>query len=98
MDERKSLPLLVVSANPFCRRSGCFASHGRLMQSFDYGHAADIGEALANGGAPNTVFLAGGTELLNWLRLGVAKPARVIDLRGSRDLPTSRACRAAGSA
>ncbi len=50
------------------------------MQSFDYGHAADIGEALANGDAPNTVFLAGGTELLNWLRLGVAKPARVIDL------------------
>src|SRR5260221_13291599 len=80
MDERKSLRLLVVSANPFCRRSGCFASHGRLMQSFVYGHAADIGEALANGDAPNTVFLAGGTELLNWLRLGVAKPARVIDL------------------
>jgi xanthine dehydrogenase YagS FAD-binding subunit len=68
------------------------------MQSFDYGDAADIGEALANGDAPNTVFLAGGTELLNWLRLGVAKPARVIDLAGPRDLPTSRACRGAGSA
>jgi len=50
------------------------------MQAFAYGHAADIGEALAEGGAPDTLFLAGGTELLNWLRLGIAKPARVIDI------------------
>ena len=50
------------------------------MDSFVYGRAAEIGEALADGIATNTVFLAGGTELLNWLRLGIAKPARVIDL------------------
>jgi xanthine dehydrogenase YagS FAD-binding subunit len=50
------------------------------MQAFAYGHAADIGEALVEGGEPDTVFLAGGTELLNWLRLGIAKPARVIDI------------------
>jgi xanthine dehydrogenase YagS FAD-binding subunit len=50
------------------------------MQAFAYGHAADMAEALEEGGAPDTVFLAGGTELLNWMRLGIAKPARVIDI------------------
>jgi xanthine dehydrogenase YagS FAD-binding subunit len=63
------------------------------MQAFAYGQPADMGEALKEGGAPDTVFLAGGTELLNWLRIGVAKPARVIDiarlegLAGVRHLP-----------
>ena len=32
------------------------------MDSFVYGRAAEIGEALADGIATNTVFLAGGTE------------------------------------
>lgn len=50
------------------------------MQAFAYGHATDMAEALVEGGAKDTVFLAGGTELLNWLRLGIAKPARVIDI------------------
>ena len=50
------------------------------MDSFAYGRAAGIEDALAEGSGPNTVFLAGGTELLNWLRLGIAKPERVIDL------------------
>jgi len=50
------------------------------MDAFAYGRAAGIEDALAEGSGPNTVFLAGGTELLNWLRLGIAKPERVIDL------------------
>ena len=50
------------------------------MQSFAYGRAADMKETLAEGRVPDTIFLAGGTELLNWLRLGIAKPARVIDI------------------
>jgi xanthine dehydrogenase YagS FAD-binding subunit len=50
------------------------------MQGFAYGRPADMKETLAEGGAPDTVFLAGGTELLNWIRLGIAKPARVIDI------------------
>jgi xanthine dehydrogenase YagS FAD-binding subunit len=60
------------------------------MQAFAYGQAADIGEALAEGGAPDTVFLAGGTELLNWLRLGIAKPARVIDIARLEGLASVR--------
>src|ERR1700720_2474122 len=80
MDERESLPLRVVSANRFRRGSGRVACEGRLMHAFAYGYAADMAEALAAGGASDTVFLAGGTELLNWLRLGSTKPARVIDI------------------
>jgi xanthine dehydrogenase YagS FAD-binding subunit len=56
------------------------------MDSFVYGRAADMKDALAEGGGPNTVFLAGGTELLNWLRLGIAKPTRVIDLTPLKEL------------
>jgi xanthine dehydrogenase YagS FAD-binding subunit len=50
------------------------------MQPFAYGHPADIAEALVEGGVKDSVFLAGGSELLNWLRLGIAQPARVIDI------------------
>jgi xanthine dehydrogenase YagS FAD-binding subunit len=50
------------------------------MQRFAYGCAANVAEALAEPRAPDTVFLAGGTELLNWLRLGIVKPARVIHI------------------
>jgi xanthine dehydrogenase YagS FAD-binding subunit len=56
------------------------------MQAFAYGQATDVREALTEGGAPDTVFLAGGTELLNWLRLGIAKPVRVIDIGRLADL------------
>jgi xanthine dehydrogenase YagS FAD-binding subunit len=50
------------------------------MESFAYGRAVAVEEALAQGAVPETQFLAGGTELLNWLRLGIAKPARLIDI------------------
>jgi xanthine dehydrogenase YagS FAD-binding subunit len=50
------------------------------METFAYARAETVADTLAEGAAPDTVFLAGGTELLNWLRLGIAKPARVIDI------------------
>jgi xanthine dehydrogenase YagS FAD-binding subunit len=50
------------------------------MQGFAYGRADNMAETLAEGSAPDTMFLAGGTELLNWLRLGIANPARIIDI------------------
>lgn len=50
------------------------------MQAFAYARAAGLAEALAAGGEPGTAFLAGGTELLNWMRLGIAAPARVLDI------------------
>ena len=50
------------------------------MDSFDYSRALNIEDALAEGCRSDSVFLAGGTELLNWLRLGIARPAHVVDL------------------
>ncbi len=50
------------------------------MQSFSYARAANMAEALSAGVAGQTAYLAGGTELLNWLRLGVATPERVLDI------------------
>jgi xanthine dehydrogenase YagS FAD-binding subunit len=50
------------------------------MTPLAYARAADLGQALAAGAEPGTAFLAGGTELLNWLRLGIAAPARVLDI------------------
>lgn len=50
------------------------------MEPFAYARARDVDEALAAAGRPDTALLAGGTELLNWLRLGVAAPERVLDI------------------
>jgi xanthine dehydrogenase YagS FAD-binding subunit len=85
MDERQPLSLLVVSPNR-CRRRKCrVAIKGRLMQPFAYGRATDLSAGLGEAVAPDTVFLAGGTELLNWLRLGIMRPSRVIDLMGLQE-------------
>jgi xanthine dehydrogenase YagS FAD-binding subunit len=50
------------------------------MQPFAYARAGSLDQALAAGAQSDTAFLAGGTELLNWLRLGIAAPERVLDI------------------
>jgi xanthine dehydrogenase YagS FAD-binding subunit len=50
------------------------------MQSFIYARASSLNEAVAAAAHPDTSFLAGGTELLNWMRLGIAAPRRVLDI------------------
>jgi len=50
------------------------------MQPFTYARAASVPEAVAAGAEGGTAFLAGGTELLNWMRLGIQDPARVLDI------------------
>jgi xanthine dehydrogenase YagS FAD-binding subunit len=50
------------------------------MRPFAYGRAATIDDALTAAGQPGTALLAGGTELLNWIRLGVAAPDRLLDI------------------
>jgi xanthine dehydrogenase YagS FAD-binding subunit len=50
------------------------------MQPFAYARAASIQQAVAAATESDTMFLAGGTELLNWMRLGIATPARVVDI------------------
>lgn len=50
------------------------------MTPFSYARALSIQDAVQAGSAPDTIFLAGGTELLNWMRLNIAAPARVLDI------------------
>lgn len=50
------------------------------MRPFAYARATSFDDAVAAASEPGTVVLAGGTELLNWLRLGVAAPDRVLDI------------------
>lgn len=50
------------------------------MQPFSYARAGSVPEAVAAGAGPGTAYLAGGTELLNWMRLGIEEPARVLDI------------------
>ena len=50
------------------------------MIPFAYGRATSTEEAVSAGAGPATMFLAGGTELLNWMRLNIAAPERVLDI------------------
>ena len=52
------------------------------MKPFSYARPADVAEAVRDVAAdPNAVFLAGGTNLVDHLRLGIARPDRVVDVR-----------------
>ena len=50
------------------------------MRNFSYLHAHSRAEAVELARLPDTMVLAGGTELLNWMRIGIAEPARVLDI------------------
>lgn len=50
------------------------------MRPFAYAQVGTIEEALAAAREPGTSVLASGTELLNWLRLGVSAPERLLDI------------------
>src|SRR4051812_34423508 len=51
------------------------------MRNFDYEVAHRMDDAFAADGA-RTMAIAGGTELPNWFRLGIAAPDKVIDVGG----------------
>ena len=55
------------------------------MRDFAYSLARSLDQAVVADGA-NRMLIAGGTELLNWFRLGVAAPDHVIDLAGIEGL------------
>ena len=52
------------------------------MNNFGYARVSDPAQAVSLGAAKGTMFVAGGTELLNWMRLGIASPANIVDLGG----------------
>src|SRR5687768_766666 len=49
------------------------------MKNFDYEVAARVDDVFASDG-DQAMVIAGGTELLNWFRLGIVAPDKVIDI------------------
>jgi len=52
------------------------------MQSFAYERAATLAQAIGAATEPDTAVIAGGTELLNWMKDGITAPRRLVDLNG----------------
>jgi xanthine dehydrogenase YagS FAD-binding subunit len=50
------------------------------MTPFAYARASGVPGAVAAAAQRETTFLAGGTELLNWMRLGIAAPENILDI------------------
>ncbi|TAM76286.1 xanthine dehydrogenase family protein subunit M [bacterium] len=51
------------------------------MHPFEYARAGDAAGAVAAlAGDPEAAFIAGGTELVNWLKDGIERPGRVVDI------------------
>ncbi|XUW93429.1 FAD binding domain-containing protein (plasmid) [Burkholderia sp. M6-3] len=50
------------------------------MDPFEFYCATSTAEALRLGDSSQSMFLAGGTELLNWMRIGITRPTRIVDI------------------
>ncbi|SMC85316.1 FAD binding domain-containing protein [Kibdelosporangium aridum] len=50
------------------------------MRTFSYHRAADIPSALEALTTPGTQLIAGGTEMVNWLKEGIESPGRLVDI------------------
>ena len=50
------------------------------MKAFSYERAATIDEALEMGARPDAKFIAGGTNLLDLMKLGIEAPAHIVDI------------------
>lgn len=50
------------------------------MEPFEFFQPISVQDAVKFAGHSDASFLAGGTELLNWMRIGIASPTRVVDI------------------
>ncbi len=50
------------------------------MNLFDYVRATSLDEAVAAASAPNAAYLAGGTNLLDMMKVGAMQPGKVVDI------------------
>jgi xanthine dehydrogenase YagS FAD-binding subunit len=51
------------------------------VNPFSFERSSDVGHALAAiGGNPAASFIAGGTEMLNWMKEGIARPTHLVDI------------------
>ena len=56
------------------------------MRDFAYARADSTASAVEAASVDRAALLAGGTELLNWFRLGITAPDRVVDIGGLDEL------------
>src|SRR4029077_15708427 len=85
IDERKHLPLRLLSKNRCCHRGGHAGTrYGTgTMIDFDYVRANDVSDAIRKIAADSTArFIAGGTNLIDLMKENVALPRRLIDITG----------------
>src|SRR3954451_19883206 len=80
--ERQSLPQRRLPAHRGRhQRCGSARAEGDIaVRAFDYIRAVNAGAALHEAGQADTRFLAGGTTLLDLMKCGVERPARLVDL------------------
>jgi xanthine dehydrogenase YagS FAD-binding subunit len=52
------------------------------MQTFAYARAATLPDAIGGAAQSDGMLIAGGTELLNWMKEGIVAPRRLIDING----------------
>jgi xanthine dehydrogenase YagS FAD-binding subunit len=50
------------------------------MKNFDYFQPATLAEAVAAAATPGAAYLAGGTNLLDLMKGGIARPDRLVDI------------------
>jgi xanthine dehydrogenase YagS FAD-binding subunit len=50
------------------------------MKNFEYVRAGSLQDAIESARPASSQYIAGGTELLNWMRLGIAAPDRIVDI------------------
>ena len=56
------------------------------MKPFDYDRPTRVADAVAAGAQADTVFLAGGTNLLDLMKGGISRPSRLVDVTRLPDL------------
>ena len=56
------------------------------MKDFGYARASDVASVVATLDGGDATVIAGGTELLNWFRLGISHDDRVVDIGGLQEL------------
>jgi hypothetical protein len=71
-----------VAAQTVATPNGGDPAAGDPVRSFAYANPADVSSALAALREPGTAVIAGGTELVNWLKDGIAEPEKVVDITG----------------
>src|SRR5262245_34595335 len=77
-DERQHLPVLRLSQH---RRSHPRSGRGGAsMKPFRYERASEIASACASAAQPTVKFIAGGTNLVDLMKLQVEAPAQLVDI------------------